>query len=136
MNARIAHCRADGFSLIELIMVIVVFSIAAVTLMSSFANVGTAVALSEELSVAKSMVQECSEFIVMSRRDTVNGFANVNSSSCSILPPTSGYNPPQVTVTNTTAAPCPAGATCKHVVVSVTRNGNTLAESQILLANY
>lgn len=125
----------SGFSLIELVMVIVVFSVAAVTLMSSFTNVGTAVALSEDLQVAKALVQECSEFIVVSRRDTINGYANISNSSCVVLPSNADY-PRNVTVTPTTAAPCPTGAVCKLVTVSVSHNGNVLAETTTLLANY
>lgn len=127
--------RQSGFTLIELIMVVVVFSISAVALMSSFANVGTAVGVSDNLQIAKASVQECSEFIVMSRRDTVNGFVNVSATSCNFLPLLSGYTR-AVTVTTSTAAPCPTGASCKLVRVSVSRGGSELAVLNTLLTNY
>lgn len=128
----------QGFTLIELIMVIVVFSITAVVLLSSFSSMGTTVILGEQLQISKSLSQECSEFIVTSRRDTVNGFANVTNTRCDFLPLPSGYTRTVSVATFDFAANpvCPSGASCKSVLVRISRSGKILAETTTMVVNY
>lgn len=128
----------SGFSLIELIIVIVVVSIAVVTYASGVSSTALLVSTTGEQGEAKLLAQECAEFIVQSRRDTANGYANINNASCAFLPIPSGYSRvvTVATTSNASEPACPAGTSCKQVLVEVSRSGRILAELSTLAVSY
>jgi len=132
--------RRRGFSLIEMTMVIVVVSVAAVPLLGSLAQPGRALLLAEDLQVATNVAQACADFIVRSHHDGVTLYANITTTTCNFLPTTTGY-PPVVTVSGVTSATvpaCPSALTgyCKQVGVTVTKSGTKLADLSFMVTNY
>ena len=129
-----------GFSLIEMTMVIVVVSVAAVPLLGSLAQPGRALLLAEDLQVATNVAQACADFIVRSHHDGVTSYANITTTTCNSLPVTSGY-PPVVTVTDVTSATisaCPSASIgfCKKLIVTVTKSSTKLSELTFMVTNY
>lgn len=115
----------NGFTLIELVAVIVVLSIAAAIFATGFAQLPRSLVVDEEAQTAGQLAQECGEHIVAFRRDSdpSRGYDNVPTGTgiaicdgLTALPP--GYTR-SVDVTDAGgAAPCPSGAACKQAVVT------------------
>lgn len=130
--------RQRGFSLIEMTMVIVVVSVAAVPLLGSLAQPGRALLLAEDLQVATNDAQTCADFIVRSHHDDQTTYASINAAVCSSLPFPSG-NPPVVTKTdivNATNPACPPVAACKKIDVTVTKNSTLLTSLTFMITDY
>jgi len=126
-----------GFSLIELIMVIVIVSIAALMLLSSFSYVGSSIIVSDELQIGMQSAQECSDFIISSRRDATNSYAGIDNTVCNFLVVPAGFTR-SVTVTvedSSTLPACPSAA-CKKVVVSVLSGTTSITDITTLLVDY
>lgn len=68
-----------GFSLIELIIIIVVVSIAAVGMLALFGGVGLSLAINEDTQTAAQLGQECSEHILAARRNPKIGYSAINN---------------------------------------------------------
>lgn len=117
----------SGFSLIELIVVILVVSVGLAGLARMFGNTSTALVTGEETAVLNQYAQECAETVLGRRRDI--GFDAVTTSLCSATP-AAGY---VRTLTlgavyaGATTGPCPSGANCRNVTVTV--NKGTLSSS-------
>lgn len=128
-----------GFSLIELIIVIVVVSIAAVVLLQLFTGVAESLASNEDIQTASQLAQECGEHVMAVRRDPKTGFAAVTNSVCDVLPaPLPGFTR-AVAVTDLTASPpctVTAAGTCKQVVVSIAKAGIAPAAVTLMVINY
>ena len=128
-----------GFSLIELIVVIVVVSIAAVVLLAQFGGIAKSLGSNEDIQAAAQLAQECSEYVMAVRRNPTQGFAAVTDTVCDVLPaPLPGFTR-TVDVTNLTARPpCTAttAGTCKKVVVSIAKGAITPAAVTLMVINY
>ena len=143
MNAR--HAR--GFSLIELIAIIVLVSVAAVGILSVMGNVVTTFDDNQDIQTAAQLAQECSEFVMAFRRSSLpaQGYANiangVNTGICNAFTGIAGFGTPPAVVnvtahTSASLAACPATATeCKQVVVTVSKGGTVQARTEFMLAN-
>ncbi|HHH42624.1 MAG TPA: prepilin-type N-terminal cleavage/methylation domain-containing protein [Gammaproteobacteria bacterium] len=131
----------QGFTLIELVLVIVVLSLASVPLFSLFTQASTSLLQNEAIQTAAQLAQERAEFILSRRRElgfngavpelavgTIN--ENLNGSFSAFSRTTVISQPP------VPPAGCPAGAVCKQVVVDVTTVGPSLARIAFLLVNY
>lgn len=133
--------RQDGFTLIELVMVIVVIAVASIPLFGLFSQATTSLLDNESLQTGTQLAQERAELVLALRRSQgFNGPAAelaVGTITENLAAPYSGYVR-TTTVTQPLVAPtgCPAGATCKDVAISVTRSGQTLAQLSYLLVNY
>lgn len=131
--------RVRGFSLIELIVVIVVVSIAAVVLLQLFTGVAESLASNEDIQTATQLAQECSEHVMAVRRDPARGFAAVTDAVCDVLPaPLPGFTR-AVAVTDLTASPpctVTTAGTCKQVVVSIAKGAATPAAVTLMVVNY
>jgi prepilin-type N-terminal cleavage/methylation domain-containing protein len=118
--------RHRGVSLIELVMVIVVLSVASVGLITGFTQLPRSLLLSEDVQTTAQLAQECAEHILASRRNL--GFTSAFT-DCSTLPAFGGYGPPAVVRTPGWAgAGCPGGANCTHYQVTASY-GTTAATS-------
>ncbi len=128
-----------GFTLIELIMVIVVLAIAAVALLSGYGQVADTIGTDATLQAGVQLARACGEYLIAERRDNpLKGYTGVTSggsSICNVVPDPQGLT---VTVTFTpyTAAACPAGTTCTLAGITVTQGSETLDTTSLMLASY
>ncbi|GEM_PF-873339 len=130
-----------GFTLIELVLVIVIISVASVPLFSLFTQASTSLLQNEAIQTAAQLAQERAEFILSRRRELgfngavpelAVGTINENlTGSFSTFSRTTVISQPPVP-----PAGCPAGAVCKQVSVSVDAGGPVLARIGFLLVNY
>lgn len=133
------HPGQRGFTLVEMVMVIVILALASVALMDQFVNASKTYLIDEQLQTATQLAQECAEHILATRR--VLGYAAI-SSTCPTLPPT--YTTPGavyavtaslVDVTPLTNTAC-FTAPCKVVTVTTTFNTAVHAQVVFLLGSY
>ena len=115
----------NGFTLIELVAVIVVLSIAAAIFATGFAQLPRPLGVDEEAQTAAQLAQECGEHIVAFRRDSdpSRGYDNIPTGTgiaiCDVLTALPAGYTRTVDVTNTSGiAPCPSSAACKQAVVT------------------
>jgi prepilin-type N-terminal cleavage/methylation domain-containing protein len=121
------HVR--GFTLVEMIMVIVLLGIAGVGISSMQGSLFTGAASVKDMQVRVPMMLECAEQVLAVRRFTEDGYAAVNATAfgtnlCGGATVPAGYSIPTVTITEGYTGPaCPTGSTCK--LVAITQNGMT-----------
>jgi len=114
--------------------VIVVFSIAAIPLLSGFANVAQWLDTEQEIPIAAQLSQECAEHLLLQRR--INGYASITNTSCNVLPDFNGYSR-SLSITDPYAgSPCPSGAFCKLVAISVVKGADTIDTDTFMLVDY
>jgi prepilin-type N-terminal cleavage/methylation domain-containing protein len=132
--------RGDGFSLIELVIVIVVVAIGAVAIGSAFAYISRSQRVSIEVTAATQIAQECAAHVVGLARHP-GSYAAVPTAApsplCNTLP---AVAPGYTRTLNVTAvgagALCTAGWACKRVQVLVTSGGRDLVALNFMLVNY
>ena len=134
--------RRAGFSLLELVMVIVVVSIAAVAIGSGFAYIARTQALSADLQRASQIAQECADYIIgLGRKPGSYGGVTpvaANSAICNALPAPGGAFTRTVDVTDVVGAGaqfCANTWACKHVRVTV-RRASAVITLNFMLVNY
>ncbi len=128
--------RQDGFTLIELVMVILVIAIASVPLFGQFSQATASLLDDEKIQTATQLAQERAEEILALRRrqgfaaiatgtinDTLTGNYAVYSRSVQVGAPPGGSG-------------CFASATCKEVVITVSRDATTRARVSFILVDY
>jgi len=110
--------RHFGFSLIELIMLIVLLAIMTSVFIQMFARIGGGLSQSKELHIARAMTQECHAYLVQARR--AYGYAMNGISNCGALNAFQSYGVATVELTAPfSGSACPAGASCKLFKISV-----------------
>lgn len=126
----------QGFTLLELIMVIVIVSLAAVPILGRFTQAGSAMLMDEEIQTAAQLAQERAEGVLADRRNLgyaaipTGTTADVLSGNYSAYTRTLTVNEPP------SGSGCVAGATCKEVIVSVNRGISNRAEVTFILVSY
>jgi prepilin-type N-terminal cleavage/methylation domain-containing protein len=134
--------RENGFTLIELVMVIVILAVAAVPLFGLFTQASASLLDNERIQTAVQLAQERAESIIAQRRAA--DFAGVGlGTTTDVLGTNYSAYTRTVTVTQPPAGPgCPlhpvtgVSAACKEVVVNVGQGPDTLAEVTLLLVEY
>ena len=128
-----------GFSLIELVIVIVVVSIAAVGMLALFGGVARSLNINEDTQTAAQLGQECSEHILAARRNPKMGYSAINNTICDVLPaPLAGFTRTVAVTDLTTSPPCTVttAGTCKNVVVSITTPTTSPTVFTLMVVNY
>lgn len=129
--------HAAGFTLLELIAVIVILAVAAVPITGLFTKASLSLINNQRIQTATQLAQEQAELILGRRRN--QGFAAIFPGS---YPETLAGNYNGFTRTTTITQPvvppagCPAGALCDQVTVSVTSGAAALSEITFVLVNY
>lgn len=134
--------RLSGFTLIELVIVMIVISVGILGLTAVFSNTSRSLSANETLLRAAQYAQECAERAIATRRDFGFDWFATNTFSCGTNP--SGFTS-AVSVGNTYSGtgispdPCPSGVNnCRNIGVTVTSTANASVSSSItiMLANY
>jgi prepilin-type N-terminal cleavage/methylation domain-containing protein len=147
--------RAVGFTLIEMVIVIVLMGIASAAVVTMVAQVASGQSENTELQVGAQLLQECGEYLVANhRRDenffpdtlTVGTSVNCFSGSTAYDPDGTGSIPAfsavSVTITDVTGNPeCPPNVVtspveCKNARLSLTNGNVTLNPVNVLLVKY
>ena len=125
--------RAAGFTLIELVAIIVVVSIAAVGFTAAYAPLVRSPQLTQDLDFASQLAARCAEHILGQRRvNAAVGFAGVVSDMCGASFDSGGYTVND-TATALTGGACPTGRTCTAVVVTATNGASSRALNLMLV---
>ena len=130
-----------GFTLIELIIVIVIMSLAAAAFARSLARMPDSLAYDEKLQVGTQLAQAKAEQIRADRWNPSRGFSYITSANYAAESPVSGFSSysRSVTITDiTTNPPCTttSSGTCKQVLVTVSSGATTLATVQFMVVDF
>jgi prepilin-type N-terminal cleavage/methylation domain-containing protein len=135
-----------GFTLLEMIIVLVLMGIASAAVVGMVAQVGSGQTENSELKVGAQLLQECGEWIIANHRRDENFYPNVlvpgTSANCFSGPGAyGGFNAATVTVTDISSiSPCtdltPSGAECKNVAISVSNGSVTLNTLNLTVVRY
>ena len=146
--------RARGFTIIEMVIVIVLMGIAAAAVVGMVGQVASGQAENTELQAGAQLLQECGEWLVANHRRDENFFPNVltgTSANCfggsaAYDPDGSGVTPSfsAVSVTVTDAAgtsACPPNVPaspveCKNAKLTLTNGSVTLNPVNIVLVRF
>ena len=128
--------RQQGFTLLELIMVIVIVALAAVPILGQFTRVSSSMLVDEEIQTAAQLAQERAEGVLADRRSL--GYASIptGTSIDSLAGNYAGYTRTLSVNEPPSGSGCATGASCKEVIVTVDRGASTRAEVTFLLVSY
>ena len=126
----------QGFTLLELIMVIVIVALASVPILGQFTQASSSMLLDEQIQTAAQLAQERAEGVLADRR--LLGYAAIPTGTTVDVP---GGNYSAYTRTLSVTEPpsgsgCAIGASCKEVIVSVDRGASNRATVTFILVNY
>ncbi|MGB5258895.1 MAG: type II secretion system protein [Gammaproteobacteria bacterium] len=128
--------RQQGFTLLELVMVIMVVALASIPILGQFSQAAGTLLTDEIIQTAAQLAQERAEGLLADRR--AGGYAAVPTGTVNDVL-TGAYSSYSRTVTVTSppgGSGCAVGATCKEVVVSVDHSGRTRAGVSLMLVSY
>lgn len=125
---------ARGFSLIELVMIIVLLGVGLTGLMAMFSRSVGSIDDNTGIQAGAQLVQQCAEHILGTRRQTLNGYALITNAVCNGLAPV-GFSH-TVTVTALAGGVCPGGLACSQVQITANQGVTAIATGQLLLVNY
>ncbi len=132
--------RQQGFTLIELVAVIIIMAIASVPLFGLFSQPAVSMVTNEKIQTAAQLDQERAEYLLAVRRNQGYTAADISVGQTETLTGNySNYTRTTSIIDETTpyaGSDCPAVGACKQITVSVTEGGNTLAEIAFVLVNY
>ncbi|HEX9628039.1 MAG TPA: prepilin-type N-terminal cleavage/methylation domain-containing protein [Acidiferrobacterales bacterium] len=129
-----------GFTLIELVLVIVVVSVGMLTLLGLYGQVAGKLGTNEDIQIATQLAQECSEHILATRRNLGFTAPTLTNAICNGLPAVPAGFTRGVTIganyVGGLATACPNGATCRDVSVTISQGLATRAQVVFLLVQY
>lgn len=121
--------RNQGFTLIELIIVVITLAIAALGIATQTSHIFDSQDANKTLQVGLQLMNECAEKVLATSR--AGGFATTPVCNQAFT----GFSPPAVTtISPYTGAACPGGSTCKLVTISISPgSGGSLTPITLLL---
>lgn len=138
--------RSRGFTLIELVMIIVLLGVGGTAILSLFGNVARSLDDNQDTQTGIQLVQECAEYIMAFRRSTdpARGYAGVaigvNTGQCNAaFTAVSGFTTaPQVDVVGRDSGSLPAcpsvvANSCKQVTMRINKGGQVMAQATLML---
>lgn len=125
-----------GFSLIELVMIIVLVGVVGAFLTTTYTQLPRSLEVNEGSQTGAQLAQQCSERVIAQRRNPAIGFGPIVTGVCAGLPAPAGYAVADVVDAAYAGAACPVAGACKRVTVTVTRNAAVVAQTDFLLVNY
>ena len=130
------HTAQQGFTLLELVLVIVVVALASVPILGQFSQAGQSLLLNEEIQTAGQLAQERAESILALRRD--QGYAAIvtGTTTESLTGNYADYTRTLTVNEPPIGSGCAVGATCKEVLIDVARGGDSRAGLTLMLVNY
>lgn len=136
MTESVESCYAQrGFTLIELVLVVVILSVASLAIGSQFMQSAQSWLLDEQVQTASQLAQARAEQLLSDRRLTGYTAVPVGTVTESLTGNYTGYTRTTVTTAYAGAA-CPV-ADCRQVVIRVTNaGGDVRAETALMVANY
>jgi prepilin-type N-terminal cleavage/methylation domain-containing protein len=130
------HAPQQGFTLLELVLVIVVVALASVSILGQFSQAGQSLLLNEAIQSAGQLAQERAEVLLAVRRD--QGYAAVPTGTTSevLAGNYAGYTRTVTVNEPPVGTGCAVGATCKEVLINVARGGSPRAGLTLMLVDY
>ncbi len=126
-----------GISLIELVMVIILMSVASAALLQPFTQASRSILLNEQIQIATQLAQERMEGLLTIRR--LQGYSDPaltpGTTNDTLAAPYAAYTR-TIIINQPAAGGCLVGSTCKDAVVTVSLGGSLLASSTLLLVDY
>jgi prepilin-type N-terminal cleavage/methylation domain-containing protein len=131
-----------GFTLVELVVVMVIVAVGLLGLTRMFNDNVSAVVSGEDVQRAAQYAQECTERILALRRNlSYFGTAEITSTVCDTSTLPAGFTRAVTFVgssdpyTGTSSTACPTGRLCRDVLVTVTK-GSVSAQTTVMLVAY
>lgn len=129
--------RTRGFSLIELIMIIVLLSIGLVGLMAMFGRSVGSIDDNVDIQSGAQLVQQCAEQVLGTRRYSASSYALVDATICDGLPAGGySYGVSLVPLAGAAGTACPAGTSCNEVRITVSGLTGTVTRGSVLIVDY
>lgn len=113
-----------GFTLLELVGVIIVISVGLAGVASMFGQGNRALIIGEDVQTAAQYGQECAERYMATRRDRGFAHASITTTLCGANPAgfTRTVTPAGLpTYTGGLATACPNGATCRDITITTSK---------------
>ena len=132
--------RNTGFSLVEVIAVIVLLGVGVVAILSMFSSGTRTIGANVDSQIATQLAQQRAEQILADRRNPTRGYGYVIAGNYGPETPVTGfpnYNRAVAITTPFASAACPAApVNCKQVVVTVTSAGVNVANASFMVVLY
>lgn len=132
--------RARGFSLIEMIMIMVLLGLGSVVLVRMYGQSVGSFDKDAVIQTGAQAVQQCGEHILGKRRRSTNAYNDLTSSNAgtycdnTTLPMPAGYVRTLVLTDPYTTGACPPAAVCKRVQITVSETTHgTVATGDLVL---
>jgi prepilin-type N-terminal cleavage/methylation domain-containing protein len=115
-------CRVPrGFTLIEMVLVIVLIGVGTIGVLSMFGQVAKSLPASRDVQAAAEGAQACAEYILGAKRGGAVAVGDIDATICDVLPAVSGFTRSVAVSDASASAACPdnAAGTCVQAVVTV-----------------
>ena len=135
--------KQKGVTLVELVIVMIVFSILAVPLSNGFLSVSKSLIINEEVKAASNLARACAEHILYQRRNGASTFLTTDcngitgflgSATLTITPSDSTTNAPLCPVPANLSLPGPT--ICDEIVITANNSGGQSRSTMTLFFAY
>ena len=128
--------QQSGISLIELILVIIITTLASVPILGQFTQVASSTLINEEIQTASQLAQERAEEILALRRDQGYAAVTVGTTNDVLTGDFAGFSRSVTATEPPSFSGCAVSATCKGIVVTVNRGLSKRAEISYVIVDY
>jgi len=134
---------ASGFTLIEVVLLMLVISFGLLGIASMFGNTSKALSTNETLQQAAQYAQECAEQVILKRREKTFAWADIAATMCDTNASLAGTGfsrtvtvPNDVVIgTGDATSACPNTRSCKNIRIQVAK-GSLNADVTVMLVDY